>query len=173
VWRFHLGAGAGLDDPRRVCAGIRAHARAAMPRGSLVTLDGAEDAAYLVRHIVDGGLPRLRDEFLRACGVCFPARRRRRRLGRLPRVPRAGAGRVVLGGEGGVQRVPLRPRRGGQRVPRPIQDGQGGGGGEGQTAHGATASSRTRRGSPPKHTNSLANVDFSIQKTSLAIASVT
>ncbi|PAN50990.1 hypothetical protein PAHAL_9G562800 [Panicum hallii] len=68
VWRFHLGAGAGLDDPRRVCAGIRAHARAAMPRGSLVTLDGAEDAAYLVRHIVDGGLPRLRDEFLRACG---------------------------------------------------------------------------------------------------------
>ncbi|RLN43001.1 hypothetical protein C2845_PM01G06690 [Panicum miliaceum] len=73
VWRFHLGAGAGLADPRRVCAGIRAHARATMPRGALVTSDGTEDVAYLVRHIVDGGLPRRRDEFLRACSVCFPA----------------------------------------------------------------------------------------------------
>ncbi|KAG2553983.1 hypothetical protein PVAP13_9KG633300 [Panicum virgatum] len=73
VWRFHLGAGAGLANPRRVCLGIRAHARATMPRGALVTSDGAEDAAYLIRHIVDGGLPRRRDEFLRACGVCFPA----------------------------------------------------------------------------------------------------
>ncbi|OEL18062.1 hypothetical protein BAE44_0020919 [Dichanthelium oligosanthes] len=44
-----------------------------MPRGVLVTSDGAEDVAYLVGHIVDGGLPHRRDEFLRVCGVCFPA----------------------------------------------------------------------------------------------------
>jgi hypothetical protein len=44
-WRFHLGAGAGLPDPRR----IRALAHAAIPRGALVTSesDGGEDAAYL------------------------------------------------------------------------------------------------------------------------------
>ncbi|CAL5000045.1 unnamed protein product [Urochloa decumbens] len=77
VWRFHLGSGGagGLADPRRVCAGIRAHARAVMTRGALVTWDGAGDVPYLVRHAVAGGgsLPRRRDEFLRMCGACFPA----------------------------------------------------------------------------------------------------
>ncbi|TVU04820.1 hypothetical protein EJB05_47955, partial [Eragrostis curvula] len=77
VWRFHLGAapdddGGLLADPRRVCEGIMAHGRATTRDSMLVTSDGAEDVAYMVRHIT-GGLPRWRGEFLEEAGACFPA----------------------------------------------------------------------------------------------------
>ncbi|TVU04810.1 hypothetical protein EJB05_47945, partial [Eragrostis curvula] len=79
VWRFHLGAAAAaaadgglLADPRRVCEGIMAYGRATTRDSMLVTSDGAEDVAYLVRHIT-GGLPGRRHEFLEEAGACFPA----------------------------------------------------------------------------------------------------
>jgi len=53
--RFYLGAAAGLAGAWRVRAGIGAQA---LPRGALAASDGAEDAAYLIGHIADRGLPR-------------------------------------------------------------------------------------------------------------------
>ncbi|TVU20484.1 hypothetical protein EJB05_36692, partial [Eragrostis curvula] len=90
VWRFHLGdtaagdarflAGIGVDparrqraDPHRVCRAVRESSRAIIPRGVWVTSDGADDVAYLVRHICGGRLPCRRDEFVHVCATSFPA----------------------------------------------------------------------------------------------------
>ncbi|CAL4901542.1 unnamed protein product [Urochloa decumbens] len=93
AWRFHLGdalgaedrrflAAVGVDpgptarraDPRRLSVALRvACAIEALPDGGvLVTRDGAEDVAYVVRHL-RGPLPPCREEFLRSCNAAFPA----------------------------------------------------------------------------------------------------
>ncbi|KAK3137859.1 hypothetical protein QOZ80_5AG0361370 [Eleusine coracana subsp. coracana] len=49
---------------------------AATPAGVLVTRDGAEDVAYVVRQLREkqgARLPARRDDFLRACNAAFPA----------------------------------------------------------------------------------------------------
>ncbi|CAL5096521.1 unnamed protein product [Urochloa decumbens] len=67
AWRFHLGDALGAEDRRFLAAA------GALPDGGvLVTRDGAEDVAYVVRHL-RGPLPPGREEFLRACNAAFPA----------------------------------------------------------------------------------------------------
>lgn len=45
----------------------------AWPNGVPVTRDGAEDVAYVIRHLRGEALPPARDEFLRMCNAAFPA----------------------------------------------------------------------------------------------------
>ncbi|KAK3122302.1 hypothetical protein QOZ80_8BG0667800 [Eleusine coracana subsp. coracana] len=74
VWRFHVGPGPHLSDPGRVCRAIKAHCRSAVCEGMLVTRDGAEDVAFLVKHINGGGpLPPRRAEFLAEATGWFQA----------------------------------------------------------------------------------------------------
>jgi CCR4-NOT transcription complex subunit 7/8 len=63
VWRFHLGEERGEANPRRLFEGLWSYTRACMPSGICVTLDGAADVAYLVRHL-NGGLYQ--------CNILFP-----------------------------------------------------------------------------------------------------
>uniref|UniRef100_K3ZDZ7 Uncharacterized protein n=1 Tax=Setaria italica TaxID=4555 RepID=K3ZDZ7_SETIT len=70
VWRFHQGDHLGAEDKRFLAAVAVDPGR---PDGVLVTRDGAEDVAYVVRHLKGvGALPPGREEFLRAFNTAFP-----------------------------------------------------------------------------------------------------
>ncbi|KAF8783556.1 hypothetical protein HU200_000492 [Digitaria exilis] len=82
VWWFHLSDQLGAEREWFLAAlGVepgpaprRADPRGlAWPNGVLVTRDGAEDVAYMVRHLRDEALPPAREEFLRMCNAAFPA----------------------------------------------------------------------------------------------------
>ncbi|KAF8726861.1 hypothetical protein HU200_019341 [Digitaria exilis] len=61
-------------DPRGLCAALRVWcAIDAWPNGVLVTRDGAEDVAYVVRHLRGEALLPVREEFLQMCNAAFPA----------------------------------------------------------------------------------------------------
>ncbi|KQK04612.2 hypothetical protein BRADI_2g14640v3, partial [Brachypodium distachyon] len=73
IWRFHFHSGAGAGaDPYRVCQALYSCSRAAVPQGTWVTMDGARDLAYVVRHLNGGALPPDRHRFLHLCNVFFP-----------------------------------------------------------------------------------------------------
>nr|CAB3464300.1 unnamed protein product [Digitaria exilis] len=87
VWRFPLSDQLGAErecvepgteprraDPRGLCAALRVWcAIDAWPNGVLVTRDGAEDVAYVVRHLRGEALLPVREEFLQMCNAAFPA----------------------------------------------------------------------------------------------------